>query len=287
MKLSGEAIWNDGAPCAILPTMRNVSSHRQRLPGGTAHLAPVAPPLASRHGNGLVGPRAIRVLVAETHALVRAGLVSLLEHEDELTVVAGAADAEQAVVLSRRLRPDALVVNAALPPRGGVDVARALAADPALSGVRVVMVTHSEHDDCILDALRVGVRGFVLRDADPSVLTDAVRTVARGGVILSPGVTRRLIDEFAALPDLNCPRPARFDELTRREVEVVALVARGLSNREIAERLVVTPATARTHVSRALRKVDARDRAQLVTFAYEAGLVLPTRRIAPAARAVA
>jgi DNA-binding NarL/FixJ family response regulator len=287
MKLSGATVWTAGAPCAILATVHNVSSHRRRRPAATLHLAPVDPPEAIRHGNGLVGPRLIRVLVADTHALVRAGLGSLLDHEDDLRVVADAANAEQAVVLSRRLRPDALVVDAALPPRGGVDVARALAAEAALSGMSIVMVTSSEHDDCILDALRVGVRGFLLRDADASELGDAVRTVARGGGILSPAVARRLIDEFAALPDLNCPRPARFDELTRREVEVVALVARGLSNREIAERLVVTPETAKTHVSRALRKVDARDRAQLVTFAYEAGLVVPTRTIAPAVLGVA
>jgi DNA-binding NarL/FixJ family response regulator len=204
-----------------------------------------------------------------------------------MTVVADAANAEQAVVLSRQLRPHALLVDAALPPTGGVAVARIVAAQHPLSDISVLMVIDSENEECIVDAVRAGVRGFVLRDSDGFALSHAVRTVARGGGILPPGVARLLIDEFTALPDLNRLRPSRFAELTRREVEVVSLVASGLSNREIAQRLVVTPATAKTHVSRALRKVDARDRAQLVTLAYEAGLVVPKRTIAPAALAVA
>jgi DNA-binding NarL/FixJ family response regulator len=264
-----------------------VSSHRQPHPSAKLQLALVHRSEADPHGNELARPHTINVLVADPHPLMRAGLVSLLQLDDDMTVVADAANAEQAVTLAARLRPDALVIDARLPPSGGVHVARSLAGEPALSRTSIVMVTGSKQDNLTLDALRVGVRGFVARDARPSELTHAVRTVAHGGGILSPGVARQLIDEFAALPDLSRPRPAPFEELTRREVEVVALVACGLSNGEIAERLVVTQATAKTHVSRALRKLGARDRAQLVTFAYEAGLVVPRRTSAPATLAVA
>ena len=280
-------VWNSRAARAILRPVPNVSSHRRLRPAAALQLAPVSPTDVSRHRDGLARPGPIRVLVADAHALVRAGLVALLERENALTVVADAANAEDVLVLSRRLRPDALVIDATLPPDGGVSLARALAAEPALTGTSVVMVTRSEDDECILDALRAGVRGFVVKDADGSELSDAVYTVARGGGILSPVMARRLIDEFAALPDVNRPRPALFDELTHREAEVVALVAGGLSNREIAERLVAAPATAKTHVSRALRKVDARDRAQLVSFAYQAGLVVPRPHGALAPLAVA
>jgi DNA-binding NarL/FixJ family response regulator len=220
-------------------------------------------------------PSRIEVVVADAHSLVRAGLRSLLEREHDLTVVAEAATVEEALDVTRRLHPAALLVDAALPTGGGVEAATALAAEPALASIGVVMVTSSEDDDRILAALRAGVRGFVVSDSDATQFGDAVRAVARGDASLPPGMARRVIDEFAARPGADRARPEQLDELTPRETEVVALVAGGLSNREIAEQLVVAPATAKTHVSRALRKVDARDRAQLVCFAYETGLVVP------------
>jgi DNA-binding NarL/FixJ family response regulator len=217
----------------------------------------------------------LKVVVADAHALVRAGLCALLEQEDDMTVIAQASDAEQAWALARRLRPEVLLVDMSLPPLGGVAAVARIAQDPQLADLNVVIVVSSDSENSVLDALRAGVRGVVLRDAHAADLAVAVRTVARGDGMLSPRVTRRLIEEFAAIPDGDRPRPEQLEDLTPREVEVVALVASGLSNREIAERLVVTPATAKTHVSRALRKVNARDRAQLVTLAYETGLVVP------------
>jgi DNA-binding NarL/FixJ family response regulator len=272
-------------------SLRHDTRHRPAPTPGPRHganlrLAADEPPPPSLLCRGVAGPRRIEVVVAHGHALVRAGLSSLLESEEGMTVVADAATAEQALGLLRRLRPDALLVDAELPP-SGVDAARAVAAEPALGSIGVVMLTGSEEDDCIFDALRASVRGFVLSDADASELGDAVRAVARGGGVLSPGMARRVIDEFAALPDASRPRPDEFEELTPREVEVVTLVAAGLTNREIAERLVVTPATAKTHVSRALRKVDAHHRAQLVSFAYETGLVVPRSSALPATHAAA
>jgi DNA-binding NarL/FixJ family response regulator len=218
----------------------------------------------------------LKIVVADAHSLVRAGLCALLEAEDDMTVIADAADADQAFALARRLRPDVLLMDVTLPPLGGVGAVRRIAEDAQLSELNVVMVTSSDSDDdAVFGVLRAGVRGLVVRDGHAQDLAVAVRAVARGEGMLSPAVTRRLIDEFAAGPNSDRPRPEQLDELTPRELEVVALVASGLSNREIAERLVVTPATAKTHVSRALRKLDARDRAQLVTLAYETGLVVP------------
>jgi DNA-binding NarL/FixJ family response regulator len=241
----------------------------------TRRLAMVEPPEATRHQAGHGEREPIKVIIADGHALMRAGLCALLDTEEDITVIAHAADAEQAVALSRRLRPDVLLVDTALPPNGAVEATQRIALDPNLARLNVVMVTASDSDESVFGALRAGVRGFLVRDSDAVDLGVAVRTVARGDGMLSPGVARRLIDEFASLPDADRARPEQLDELTPREVEVVALVAAGLSNREIAERLVVTPATAKTHVSRALRKLDARDRAQLVSLAYECGLVVP------------
>jgi len=267
--------------------MPNPSPHIRTDPIDSTVLTPVAPagadrrlvavpPLtASLHQAAHADREPIEVIIADGHALVRAGLCALLDAEDDITVIAHAGDAEQAVTLSRRLRPDVLLVDTALPPNGAVEASQRIAQDPNLARVNVVMVTASDSDDTVFGALRAGVRGFLVRDSEAVDLSVAVRAVARGDGMLSPCVARRLIDEFASLPDANRPRPEQLDELTPREVEVVALVAAGLSNREIAERLVVTPATAKTHVSRALRKLDARDRAQLVGLAYECGLVVP------------
>jgi DNA-binding NarL/FixJ family response regulator len=236
---------------------------------------------APRRLTAAPAPEPLKVVIAESHALVRAGLCALLDAEDDIDVIAQAATAEQAFALTRRLRPNVLLVDTMLPPTGGVEAVRQIAQNAEVHDLNVVMVMSSESDDSVFGALRAGVRGLVIRDADGEDLAVTVRAVARGDGMLSPRVTRRLIDEFAAAPDAERPRPEQLEELTPREVEVVALVASGLNNREIAEQLVVTPATAKTHVSRALRKLDARDRAQLVTLAYETGLVVPRPTNAP------
>jgi DNA-binding NarL/FixJ family response regulator len=255
--------------------MPNLSPHTRNDQIGATVLAPVTPAAPTRRLTAVEPSEPIKVIIADGHALVRAGLCALLEVEHDIKVIAHAADAEQAVTLSRRLRPDVLLVDTALPPHGAVEATQRIAGDPNLARLNVVMVTASDSDDCVFGALRAGVRGFLVRDSDAADLGVAVRAVARGDGMLSPSVARRLIDEFASLPDADRPVPEQLDELTPRETEVVVLVAAGLSNREIAEQLVVTPATAKTHVSRALRKLDARDRAQLVSLAYESGLVVP------------
>jgi DNA-binding NarL/FixJ family response regulator len=248
---------------------RLTTAERRRQLAVADPLRPADPPASTDRSV------AIRVVIADCQALVRAGLHALLDAEDEIAVVGEAADTEQAVALSRRLRPDVLLLDAGLPPGDGLEAMQRIAADPNLASIRVVMLTASETDEYVFGALRAGVRGFLLKDAGATQLGEALRTVARGEAVLSPGVARRLMEEFAALPDSNRPSPQQLEELTPRELEVVALVATGMSNLEIAEHLVVTPATAKTHVSRALRKLDARDRAQLVTLAYETGLVVP------------
>jgi DNA-binding NarL/FixJ family response regulator len=237
--------------------------------------APDISAAAPRRLTAAPSPEPLKVVIADGHTLVRAGLRALLEAEDDLTVLAEAATAEQAFSLTRRLRPDVLLVDTMLPPVGGVEAILQIADNAGLPDLNVVMLMATDSDHSVFTALRAGVRGVVIRDSEAEALAGAVRAVARGEGMLSPSVTRRLIDEFAASPDAERPRPERLEELTPRELEVVALVAAGLTNREIAERLIVTPATAKTHVSRALRKLNARDRAQLVTLAYETGLVVP------------
>ena len=214
----------------------------------------------------------IRVLIAHGHALVRAGFRSLLEAGPYITVVDEAAGGEEAVALARRLDPDVVLMDAALPGLGPVEAARQLA---ALPGVRVMMLTATESDTSIFASLRAGASAFLVQDTEPSELVRAVRSVARGEALLSPSLTRRLIAEFVSRPEIEWPGSDQLDELTQREREVVVLAARGLSNDDIAERLVVSPATAKTHVNRAMVKLHARDRAQLVALAYQSGLVRP------------
>jgi DNA-binding NarL/FixJ family response regulator len=219
-------------------------------------------------------PRAIRVLVADGQALVRGGLRALFEAEPHVAVAAEAADGAQAVALAGKLRPDVVLVDVGL-PGDGVEVTHEIVVGGGPSGPSVVMLAEHIDDERLFAALRAGARGFLLKDTDGTELVQAVRVVAAGEAQLSPSITRRLVAEIASQPDPKRPSPEQLEHLTPREREVVALVAAGLSNQEIAERLVVSPATAKTHVSRALYKLDARDRAQLVALAYETGFVLP------------
>jgi DNA-binding NarL/FixJ family response regulator len=216
----------------------------------------------------------IRVLLADDQALVRAGFRALLDAEPDLAVVAEAADGAQATELAARTRPDVVLMDIRMPGVDGLEATRRIAADPRLAGTRIVILTTFDLDEYVFEALRAGASGFLVKDTEPVELLRGVRAVAAGDALLSPGVTRRLISEFAARA--KPPVAARsLGALTEREREVVALVGAGLSNEEIAARLVVSPATAKTHVSRAMVKLGARDRAQLVVYAYEAGLVRP------------
>ena len=216
----------------------------------------------------------ISVLLADDQALVRAGFSALLDAQDDIEVVAEADDGEEAVRLAKSHVPDVVLMDIRMPGLDGLSATREIAADQQLSAVHIVILTTFELDEYVFEALRAGASGFLVKDTEPVELIRAVRAVAAGEALLSPSVTRRLIAEFAT----RAKEPARgpeLDGLTVREREVMALVAEGLSNDEIAERLFVSPATAKTHVSRAMIKLNARDRAQLVVFAYESGLVRP------------
>jgi DNA-binding NarL/FixJ family response regulator len=216
----------------------------------------------------------IRVLIADDQALVRAGFRALLDAQDGIDVVGEAVDGDEAVRLAERLTPDVVLMDIRMPVLDGLAATRRIVGNRRLGDVRIIILTTFELDEYVFEALRVGASGFLVKDTEPAELIRAVRVVAAGDGLLSPSVTRRLIAEFAARA--REPRdPRRLDVLTDREREVVSLVATGLSNEEIAERLVVSPTTAKTHVSRAMVKLAARDRAQLVVIAFESGLVKP------------
>ncbi|WKG03053.1 response regulator transcription factor [Mycolicibacterium sp. HK-90] len=215
----------------------------------------------------------IRVLVADDQALVRAGFVALLDAQDGIEVVGEADTGARALAAAAELRPDVVLMDIRMPELDGLAATRAIAADPALAGVRVVVLTTFEIDEYVFEAVRAGASGFLVKHTEPAELVRAVRVVAAGDALLSPSVTRRLVAEFAA--HAKTPTTPALPDLTAREREVLALVAEGLSNAEIGERLFMSPATARTHVSRILTKLDARDRTQLVVLAYESGLVRP------------
>ncbi|MEU8617867.1 response regulator transcription factor [Streptomyces sp. NPDC048623] len=216
----------------------------------------------------------MRVLLADDQSLVRAGFHALLSAQPDIEVAGEAADGAEAVAQVRALRPDVVLMDIRMPRLDGLAATREITGDPGLAAVKVVMLTTFELDEYVFEAIRSGASGFLVKDTEPEELLRAVRAVTEGDALLSPGVTRRLIEEFAARSKAPA-RAAGLDELTEREREVMALVGLGLSNEEIARRLVVSPLTAKTHVSRTMVKLGARDRAQLVVLAYESGLVRP------------
>jgi DNA-binding NarL/FixJ family response regulator len=216
----------------------------------------------------------IRVLLADDQALVRAGFRALLDAQADIEVVAEAANGDEAVSLALEHRPDVVLMDIRMPDTDGLTATRRIAADSRLHDVRVVILTTFDLDEHVFEAIRLGANGFLVKDTEPAELLRAVRAVVDGDALLSPSVTRRLIEEFATRAKDPGQMPG-LSGLTDREREVMALAGQGLSNDEIAERLIMSTATARTHVSRAMVKLGARDRAQLVVFAYEAGLVRP------------
>ncbi|MFF9069951.1 response regulator [Streptomyces sp. NPDC014891] len=217
----------------------------------------------------------IRVVLADDQTLVRAGFRSILSDEEDLEVVAEAGDGEQAIALARELRPDVVLMDIRMPVLDGLEATRRITADERLEGVRVVILTTFDADDHVYGALRAGASGFLVKDTEPMELLHAVRVVARGDALIAPAVTRRLIAEFAGRADRQPDPSPRLNALTEREREVLGLVGAGLSNDEIAGRLVLSPATAKTHVSRIMTKLAVRDRAQLVILAYESGMITP------------
>lgn len=220
----------------------------------------------------------IRVILADDQALVRAGFRVLLESDADIDVIGEASTGQEALELVAETKPDVVLMDIRMPVMDGLEATRRILADATLAGVRVLILTTFEIDEYIFQALRAGASGFVVKDIEPAELLQAVKVVAAGDALLSPGVTRRLIAEFASRPELRKTSPAHLDVLTEREREVMILLAAGLNNDQIAEQLVVSPATAKTHVSRILSKLDVRDRAQVVVLAYETGLVTPGAR---------
>lgn len=220
----------------------------------------------------------IRVLIVDDQALVRAGFRALIDAEDDLTVVAEGRDGAAAVALAARHLPDVALVDIQMPVLDGIQATRRIAADPTLSGVHVVILTNYGVDEYVYAALRAGAAGFLVKDTEPADLLHGIRVAARGDALLSPAITRKLIGEYVSRPPHHS-RATVLSVLTNREREVVALAALGMSNDEIAAHMVISVATAKTHISRAMTKLQARDRAQLVVLAYETGLVTPGQRL--------
>ncbi len=219
---------------------------------------------------------AIRVMIADDQAMVRRGFRLIVDSEPDMQVVAEAIDGEQAVDRARRLAPDVVLMDIRMPRVDGLEAARRILADG--DGVRILILTTFDLDEHLHEALRIGASGFLLKNASPEDLVNAVRVVARGEALLDPAVTRRVIERFATAQPARGDDLQRLDALTARENEVLVLIARGLANAEIAERLVVSPSTVKNHVASILMKLGLRDRTQAVAFAYEAGLVRPGER---------
>ncbi|HSA49746.1 MAG TPA: response regulator transcription factor [Yinghuangia sp.] len=218
----------------------------------------------------------IRVLLADDQALLRTTFRILIDSCDDMEVVGEAAEGRQAVELTRTHRPDIVLMDIRMPGTDGLAATTAICADPELAGVRVLILTTFETDEYVAQALRAGASGFLGKDVTADALLDGIRTVASGEALLSPTATRALIAQFIAAPQAPAPAPVALDALTTREREVMAMAAEGKSNRDIADELVVSPLTVRTHIQRAMTKLSARDRAQLVVIAYQSGLARPT-----------
>jgi DNA-binding NarL/FixJ family response regulator len=227
----------------------------------------------------------IRVLIADDHALVRAGFQSVLSIENDITVVGEARNGAEAVAMARDNVPDVILMDIRMPEMDGLEATRLITSDPRLRRIRVVVLTTFDLDEYVFGALKAGASGFLLKGAEPPVLIEAVRTVAGGDALLEPGATRRLIEAYVDQQQHADPAPAAKlalpSSLTTRELEILALIAGGLTNAEIAARLFISPLTCKSHVSRILTKLEARDRTQLVVIAYESGLVVPGRPHAP------
>jgi DNA-binding NarL/FixJ family response regulator len=219
----------------------------------------------------------IRVLLVDDQPLLRRGFRALLDAEDDIEVVAEAADGEESLALIKEHVPDIALIDIQMPVMDGIETTRRIAADPALTGVHVVILTNYGFDEYVFNALRAGAAGFLVKDIEPEDLLHSVRVAARGDALLAPSITRMLISKYVEQP-LGTGADTELKELTNREREAVALVARGLSNDQIADRMVISPVTAKTHINRAMIKLRARDRAQLVVLAYESGLVSPRNR---------
>jgi len=220
----------------------------------------------------------IRVLLADDQALIRAGFKVLLDSVPDIQVVGEATDGAEAVALARSTRADVILMDIRMPRLDGIEATRLINDDEDLAGVRILILTTFESDENVYRALRAGASGFMVKDTEPAELIQAIRIIARGDALLSPGITRRLIADIANRPEPVHPPNATLDLLTKRERQVVTLVAAGLSNDEIATRLFLSPLTSKTHVSRAMTKLGLRDRTQLVVLAYEVGLVIPSSR---------
>jgi DNA-binding NarL/FixJ family response regulator len=221
----------------------------------------------------------VRVLIADDQQLVRTGFRLILETEEDIKVVAEAANGREAVQLARKLQPDVVLMDIRMPELDGIEATRELAAPDRQPPTRVLILTTFDLDEYVFDALRAGASGFLLKDVAASQLAAGVRMVAAGDALLAPTITRRLIEEFTALQPVELP--AALNDLTPRELEIFRLVAKGLSNTEIAAQLIIGETTVKTHVARLLSKLDLRDRIQAVVLAYETGIVQPTRRAAP------
>jgi DNA-binding NarL/FixJ family response regulator len=218
----------------------------------------------------------LRVLVADDHALVRHGFRSILASEDDLEVIEEASDGREALAIASREHPDVVLMDIRMPVMDGIEATRLITADPSLSSTRVIVLTTFDLDEYVFGAIRAGASGFLLKGVEPSQLIAAVRTVAGGDALLEPSATRRLIEAYVSGPaDSGTDAATLPEDLTSREVELLGLLAGGSTNAEIAEQLVISPLTVKSHVSRILTKMDARDRTQLVVMAYESGLVVP------------